>query len=121
MKKELHESEGLIKAVAEHDGYIKRQFGGVWPAVVYAGQIALTYAIYVTSGWGIALGAGAWLLGQWTLLLTYDKYLTEMYNTKQKETVIHQYVVDNVNEFINEPASQAIDSIDNKDGTNEDE
>lgn len=121
MKIDINEHEGLQEHM-KNIPTVPRTFGGIWPGIMWALVVFQTVAVYGAGGsaW-LASGVGIVMGTLLFLLLRYDRIFTQLVNQNVREYSIQEYIINNISDFLDPPASQASDSEGNLDGTNGDE
>lgn len=112
-------SKELNKELAEHGEWAKPSFGGGVAGMVYGCLVGMGICLYYTAGVFASMAAIP-SLGLFWVLCKYDKTLVSIWNEREKERVIAQWVVKNSDKIV-DGAMQPLDYVENLDGTNEDE
>jgi hypothetical protein len=112
----IKEHAGIQEAL-DKTPMMRRQFGGLWQPITYAGLVALAYAISLLS-LGLGIITGFIMLLLFYLSTQYDKYLTSLVNQNRREMAITKYITENIGEFVD---TEVVDSKEDLDGTKGDE
>lgn len=125
LKAALEQDPKLKRAIAEHDGWAKHTFGGLWQGVIYAVLVYMTIAILGATGGNylLALWVGVTTIVGFWAITKYDKLLVSLWNQRELEDVVTKYTLKNLDSLLPPLIDDEypIDSTENLDGTKGDE
>lgn len=112
-------SKEINEVLAEHGEWAKPSFGNGIAGLIYGILLVTGVVLYQTAGMWASFAMLPSFVFFW-LLCKYDSTLVSIWNEREKDRVVAQWVVKNSDRIV-DSVSQPLDYVENLDGTNEDE